>query len=754
MKLRKRDGQIEDFNIGKIQIAIEKAIHEMPNPKKITNKCKAELISNINSKIINLDHEFIDVETVQDIVEAEFTEKGLKALHDVYHGYRIDRTKARIEQTTLMKDIFKKFNAKAIENSNANMDEWSFSGRTEEGTAILQTQIALDYMLPKNISKGHRDGYIYLHDRRQIAVGMANCLMCDLGYLLKGYETRNGDAREAGSYGTACQLTAAIFQSCSISQYGGIASMHIDYDLAPYVKKSFIRHMRKAFKYIRDDNSANFDRINAGSDGISQKFIDTYGPIEIANEALKAKFPAQYKYAYDMLLEEVRQGSESLYHNLNMLESRSGEQLPFSSINFGRDTSPEGRLVTKSLLEASLSGVGKHHRTPIFPISIFCIKEGINKNPGDPNYDLKKLAIESTTKRIYPNYVNGDWSMAKEVPGDIDTYMATMGCRTLVGWDVNGFGSHRVGRGNINPTTIILPKIAIEYGICTGERETADFEGFYKKFYEILELAKESLVWRFEHCANQPLRAGKFLYKNKATRGVDDCTDGTVRNAIRHGSQAIGYIGLAEACCALFGKYHDQDEEVYDFALDLVKRINAFCSKATQETSLNFACYATPAENLCFTAMKQLRSEYGIIPGVTSRDYLTNSHHCPVFNQHTAIEKMEIEAPFHVLCTAGNIHYTELASDPSQNPDAVEKLIDMAMDMDIVYYAVNFPIDNCDDCGHSAIIDEDVCPECGSTNIMRLRRVTGYLTGSYMDNFNYGKIKEVKDRVTHTDLSR
>ena len=752
MKIRKRDGKTEDFNIGKIQVAIDKAIREMPNPNKITNKCKAELISDINTKIVNLDLEYIDIETIQDIVEAEFNTKGLHMLHDLYHDYRTERTKSRMEQTTLMKGILQKFNAKTIENSNANMDEWSFSGRTEEGTAILQSQIALDYMLPKAIANGHKDGYIYLHDRRQIAVGMANCLICDLGHLLKGYETRNGDAREAGTYGTACQLTAAIFQSCSISQYGGIATMHIDYDLAPYVKKSFVKHMKKAFKYV-----VNSDTIHiTNNDGLMDidGFIAKYGSIEMSNKSIKAHFPAQYLYAYDMLVEEVKQGSESLYHNLNMLESRSGEQLPFSSINFGRDISPEGRLVTKSLLEASLAGVGEHHRTPIFPISVFCIKDGVNKKPGDPNYDLKQLAIKSTSKRIYPNYVNGDWSLAKEVDGDIDTNMATMGCRTLVGWDVNGFGSKRIGRGNINPTTLILPRIAIEYGICMGKRETADFEGFYKRFYEILELAKESLLWRFDHCGKQPLRAGRFLYRNKAVRGVDECTDGTVKNAIKHGSQAIGYLGLAESCYALFGKYHDQDKEVYAFSLDLIKRINEFCAKATEETSLNFACYATPAENLCFTSMKQLKADFGIIPGITDRDYLTNSHHCPVFNKHTAIEKMEIEAPFHTLCTAGNIHYTELASDPSQNLKAIEKLIDTAMDMDIVYYVVNFPIDNCDDCGYSGIINGDKCPSCTSTNIMRLRRVTGYLTGSYKDNFNYGKIKEVEDRVTHIDLSR
>jgi ribonucleoside-triphosphate reductase len=405
MKLRKRDGKIEDFNIGKIQIAIDKAIKEMPNPKEITNKCKAKLISNISNKILSLDVEVIDVENVQDIVESEFIAESLHTLYDVYHEYRVERTRARIEQTTLMKKVFEKFNAKTIENSNANMDEWSFSGRSEEGTAILQTQVALDYMVPKDIANSHRRGYLYLHDRRQIAIGMANCLFCDLAHLLKGYETRNGDAREAGTYSTACQLTAAIFQSCSISQYGGIASMHIDYDLAPYVKKSFVKHMKNAVKYIKNNKSKNISIREVSECAYmvyQENGHESMQLIELGNETLKKLYPEQYGYAYDMLLEELKQGSESLYHNLNMLESRSGEQLPFSSINFGRDTSPEGRLVTKSLLEASIAGIGKHHLTPIFPISIFCIKDGVNKKPGDPNYDLKQLAIKSTAKRIYP----------------------------------------------------------------------------------------------------------------------------------------------------------------------------------------------------------------------------------------------------------------------------------------------------------------------------------------------------------------
>ena len=322
-------------------------------------------------------------------------------------------------------------------------------------------------------------------------------------------------------------------------------------------------------------------------------------------------------------------------------------------------------------------------------------------------------------------------------------------CRTLMGYDVNGLGYKRQGRGNNVPNTIILPKLGIEYGICQGKREKADLDGFWKAFEETLLLTEEGLLERYEIMKRQSPKAAPFMYKNGTIQGAEECTD-NVENALKHNTLAIGYIGIAEMCVALFGKNHAEDEEAYKFALKVVERINTFAKEATQRNSLNFACYATPAESLCKTAVNALREQYGIIPGVTDRAYLTNSHHVPVWVEVSIFKKLELEAPFCKYATGGCITYVELDSMFMNNKKAIEKIIHYAFDvLNIPYLAFNFPIDDCEDCGFSGEITGDICPECGSPNITRLRRVTGYLTTDYR-NFNSGKIAEVKDRIKHS----
>lgn len=429
-------------------------------------------------------------------------------------------------------------------------------------------------------------------------------------------------------------------------------------------------------------------------------------------------------------------------------------QVPFTSQNFGRDTSEEGKLVSKWLLKASLNGIGKHHKTSIFPISIFQYKKGVNDKEGTPNYDVKKLAIKSLAKRIYPNIVNCDWSMNVEEPNNPDTYMATMGCRTLVGYDRHGLGYSKVGRGNIVPTTIILPKLGIEHGIVTGERETADLEGFNKALDNVLKTTEISLIDRFAHIALQSPKSAPFMYKNGTIVDFDKCIN-TVYEAMKHNTLAFGYIGIAEMCQALFGKDHADDAEVHKFALGVVKRISDYAKEASEKYNLNFSAYATPAESLCMTAMKRLQKEFGIIPNVTDREYLTNSHHVPVWKEVSVYEKLNLEAPFCKYPTGGCITYIELDSAIMQNEKAIEDIIDYAMSLDIPYLAFNFPIDSCLDCSFQGEFN-DSCPVCGSTNIQQLRRVTGYLTSDY-HNFNNGKVSEVKDRVKHskyTDFSK
>ena len=565
-----------------------------------------------------------------------------------------------------------------------------------------------------------------------------NCLNIDFEKLLhEGFRTRNGDIRPPSTFSTACQQIAVIFQCQSQIQFGGAGSVHIDFDLKPFVKKSFYKYMLYYFTDVE-----NLDEEEALS------ILKTHEPIEIDNEKLQKEMSKAYTYALKSLEREGRQSAEALFHNLNTLESRAGSQVPFTSINYGRDESTEGRLVSKWLLNASLNGIGKHHLTPIFPISIFQYKNGCNANPEDKNYDLKQLAIKSLSKRIYPNFVNCDWSEAHENPLDPDTFFSTMGCRTMLGYDRFSNSYNRVGRGNLVPNTMILPKLGIEYGTCLGQRKKPDLKGFWSAFEDLLMLCEQGLLERFDIMVHQTPEAAPFMYQNGTMKDSQNCQLSTYE-ALKHCTLAIGYIGIAEMCQALFGKNHAEDKEVHKFALEVVKRINDFAKEASERNNLNFSCYATPAEGLCHTAAKALRKQYGIIPKVTDRDFITNSHHCPVWQKVGIFEKLEIEAPFCKYPTGGCITYIELDSTFMNNTKAVEQVIDYAFKkLDIPYLAFNFPIDSCLDCGYQSEFN-DSCPECGSHNIQQLRRVTGYLSSDYR-NFNKGKQAEVEARFKHS----
>lgn len=518
-----------------------------------------------------------------------------------------------------------------------------------------------------------------------------------------------------------------------IWQFGGVGTIHLDYDLAPLVKMSFSKHYKDGLKWILHAD---------------EKYISSV-PKELSVEDEEAKSHKEvYEYALAMLEKEGAQAAQALYHNLNTLESRQGSQVPFTSINLGRDTSPEGRLVTKWMMEASIEGIGKFHLTSIFPISIFQYKSGTNANPDDPNYDLKQLALKSMSKRIYPNWCNGDWSQAHEDPNNPDSYFSTMGCRTLISYDRHGLGYIRQGRGNNVPNTIILPKLGIEYGICLGKRTEPDLDGFWKGLEEALRLCEKGLLERYDIIKRQSPKVAPFMYQNNTMQGAKDCKD-TVEEAVKHNSLAVGLIGVAEMCQALFGKDHSEDEKVHEFALSVIKRMYEFTQEASERNDLNFGLYFTPAEGLCRTALKALRDQYGVIENVTSHEYLTNSCHVPVWQKVSIYDKLRIEAPFTKYATAGCITYVELESTFVHNTKAIEDIIDYAFkELDIPYLAFNFPIDSCLDCGYQGEFNNE-CPECGSQNIQQLRRVTGYLTTDYR-NFNDGKQAEVEERVKHS----
>lgn len=731
----KRDGRENPFNSEKIYVAVMKAFNEREKKDGNVIPEKEDIAKQIAKEISESSKDKMTVEEIQDIVETKLMKSSRPEVAKDYILYRDKRTVVRDRKNKLVQKVMIRAKSQINEHSNANVDEESFSGREKEASADIGKTIALEYEgLSKEVAEAHKIMLIYQHDLEKAIYGVHNCLNLYFQYIFKhGFKTRNGDVRPPKSFSTACQLVAVAFQCQSQVQFGGVGTIHLDYDLAPFVRMSFSKHFKEGLKWVEHE---------------SEEYIN-HVPDSIGIEDEEAKYHTEaYKYAMEMLEKEGSQSAQGLYHNLNTLESRQGSQVPFTSINLGRDTTPEGRMVTRWMLEASIDGIGKFHLTSIFPISIFQYKVGCNANKEDANYDLKQLALESMSKRIYPNWCNCDWSQAHEDEDNPDTYFSTMGCRTLVGYDRHGLGYIRQGRGNNVPNTIILPKLGIEFGTCLGKRTEPDLKGFWDAFEETLKLCEKGLLERFEIMIEQSPKAAPFMYQNNTIQDAKECKD-SVYNALKHNTLAIGYIGVAEMCVALFGKNHAEDKKVHEFALSVVKRINEFAAEASERNDLNFSCYATPAEGLCRTALKALREQYGIIKNVTSHEFLTNSHHVPVYQEISIYDKLRVEAPFCKYPTGGCITYVELDSTFVKNLKAVEDIIDYAFKvLDIPYLAFNFPIDSCLDCGYQGEFN-DCCPMCHSKHIQQLRRVTGYLTTDW-HNFNDGKQAEVQERVKHS----
>lgn len=728
----KRDGRENPFNSEKIYVAVMKAFNEREKKDGNVIPEKEDIAKQIAKEISESSKDKMTVEEIQDIVETKLMKSSRPEVAKDYILYRDKRTVVRDRKNKLVQKVMIRAKSQINEHSNANVDEESFSGREKEASADIGKTIALEYEgLSKEVAEAHKIMLIYQHDLEKAIYGVHNCLNLYFQYIFKhGFKTRNGDVRPPKSFSTACQLVAVAFQCQSQVQFGGVGTIHLDYDLAPFVRMSFSKHFKEGLKWVEHE---------------SEEYIN-HVPDSIGIEDEEAKYHTEaYKYAMEMLEKEGSQSAQGLYHNLNTLESRQGSQVPFTSINLGRDTTPEGRMVTRWMLEASIDGIGKFHLTSIFPISIFQYKIGCNANKEDANYDLKQLALESMSKRIYPNWCNCDWSQAHEDEDNPDTYFSTMGCRTLVGYDRHGLGYIRQGRGNNVPNTIILPKLGIEFGTCLGKRTEPDLKGFWDAFEETLKLCEKGLLERFEIMIEQSPKAAPFMYQNNTIQDAKECKE-SVYNALKHNTLAIGYIGVAEMCVALFGKNHAEDKKVHEFALSVVKRINEFAAEASERNDLNFSCYATPAEGLCRTALKALREQYGVIKNVTSHEFLTNSHHVPVYQEISIYDKLRVEAPFCKYPTGGCITYVELDSTFVKNLKAVEDIIDYAFKvLDIPYLAFNFPIDSCLDCGYQGEFN-DCCPMCHSKHIQQLRRVTGYLTTDW-HNFNDGKQAEVQERV-------
>ena len=740
MDVRKRDGRLVPFDKEKIKLAVLKAFLEVDGENTSYSKEKARDIANY---IESLDKN-MSVEEIQDIVVNKLMASSRKDVATKYVEYRYLHKIARDQYQDLIKAVSEKLTASNVQNQNANVDEHSFGGRMGESNDVVMKQYALNYCVSEMAKNNHLNNEIYIHDLSNYAVGMHNCLSIPFDDLLaNGFNTRQTDVRPAQSINTAFQLVAVIFQIQSLQQFGGVSATHLDWTMVPYVRKSFAKHFKDGVKYLQPE-----DDIERIPDSLS--FDDPE-----ANDIRNSK---AYQYSMEMTEREAKQAAEGIYHNLNTLQSRSGNQLPFSSINYGTCKLPEGRMITKALLNASLEGTGKLHKTPIFPCGIFQCAKGINREPGDPNYDLFQLALKSTSQRLYPNYANVDWSgNAGYDPDDPRTYFSTMGCRTANGWDINGFGQLKDGRGNICPVTIIMPTLAME----AQEKSRVYAEKNDKKllsfdrdpievFMELLDQkiheAKDMLIERFDWICSQSPDSAKFMYENNTMAGY--VPEEGIRSALKHGTLAIGQLGLAETLQILIGCDHTTE-----VGMKLAKRIEQLfkdrCLEFKEEYKLNFGVYYTPAENLCFTAMKKFKDRYGEIPNVSDKDFFTNSMHVPVWKDIDPFEKIDIESQLTGYSSAGCITYVELESTAKHNIEALETIVNYAMDHDIPYFAINVPNDTCVDCGYCDEIDDE-CPMCGSTNIQRLRRVTGYLTGNYTTAFNKGKQQEVELRTKHS----
>lgn len=766
----KRDGRSEVFKPEKIQNAVLKAFYEVDGEE--TERAK-EIAERISTSISEIQRD-LGVEEIQDLVEEKIAQFDMDVARK-YIIYRNDRSRIREMKSPIRIKARNTLNSQNDDRQNANVDGKSFGGRVGAVNSEVMKQIALDEYMSEMSRTNHLSNRIYIHDLDSYAAGMHNCLSIPFDKLLaNGFNTRQTDVRPAQSVNTAGQLIAVIFQLQSLQQFGGVSATHIDWTLMPYVKKSFRKHYIVA--YLK--NTAAFSQIDlmgmlfdSYEDEIGivrnrfEDWIDTnkerfYEETGLKEEdfffANKEKLdPLLYQSAmYDTIL-ETKQAVEALYHNLNTLQSRSGNQLPFTSINYGTCTEPEGRMVIKALLDVSISGIGKLHKTSIFPCGIFQLMKSVNRKPGDPNYDLYRLALRSTAQRLYPNYANCDWSGNEGYdPNNPKTYFSTMGCRTANGWDINGFGQTKDGRGNICPVTIIMPTLAMETKeklknkkLFTGNKDFDEgllVSCFMDYLDEKIGEAKEMLIERYLWICKQSPDSAKFMYENYTMEGYDGKN---IESAMKHGTLAIGQLGLAETLQILVGCNHTTEKGMM-LAKGIEQLFKDRCTEYKKEYSLNFGVYYTPAENLCFTAMTKFKEKYGEIPNVSDKKFFTNSMHVPVWEEMSPFEKIDIESQLTGYSSAGCITYVELASSIKNNIDALEEIVNYAMDKDIPYFAVNVPNDMCTNCGYTDEIGE-ACPMCGCKKIRRLRRVTGYLTGDYTEAFNEGKQQEVDFRVKH-----
>lgn len=765
--IHKRDGRTVPFDSTKITNAIERAFEASHSAKthETAEEITRQVIHNLErSEAIGVP----SVEEVQDMVESVLIENGFVRTAKSYILYRAERSRIREMNTRLMR-IYEDITNKSAIDSDIKRENANINGDTAMGAMLKYgsegaKQFNLMFMMKPEHAEAHRCGDIHIHDMDFLTL-TTTCCQIDLIKLFKGgFSTGHGYLRSPKDIRSYAALACIAIQANQNDQHGGQSIVNFDYAMADGVRLTFKKNYRdnlaRGLELLIQKMDADVWVREMLAQLENEGHVPTLVPQAEFRQAEAEKLrqlnmdDAQINRLQDFAQEKAEQETdhacyqamEALVHNLNTMNSRAGAQVPFSSINYGMDTSPEARMVMRNLLETTQAGLG-NGETPIFPIQIFRVKEGVNYNPEDPNYDLFKLACKTSAKRLFPNFSFQDapFNLQYYKPGHPETEIAYMGCRTRVmGNSYDPEQEISNGRGNLSFTSINLPRLAI--------KANHNLDVFFDSLDHMVALVIDQLLDRFEIQArkcvrNYPFLMGQGVWLDSDTLGWND----EVREVLKHGTLSVGFIGLAETLKALIGEHHGESEKAQNLGLEIIGHMRNLCDDATRRLGMNVTLLATPAEGLSGRFVKIDAKKYGIIPGVTDRDYYTNSFHVPVYYEIGAVDKIRIEAPYHALTNAGHISYVELDGDPSQNLEAFEKIVRVMKEAGIGYGSINHPVDRDPVCGFNGIIG-DTCPNCGREEgdypFERIRRITGYLVGT-LDRFNNAKRKEEADRVKH-----
>ena len=754
----KRDGKKVDFDCTKVALAIKKGFDSVINnpsseeeigEKKYTEKDMHKVYEAVLDKIEKdyADAEKIKIEAIQDIIEDVLKQKKYDDVYESFSEYRERRNQSRqmfSDEKKLHKflKVIEGLGLKSASEDDAKRENANVDGNSAMGTMLhygstVSKEFAKAYLMKPKFAAAHDSGDIHIHDMDFLPMGTTTCMQIDLNKLFKhGFTTGHGFLRKPKDIMSYGALAAIAIQSNQNDQHGGQSIPAFDFYMAPGVlltfKKQFKQDLYDLLDYSEFLNFVNMDKLVKEIDKLdSIEFdIDIFAPFMKETDHIRKIFEKAYESSLAKTDRKTYQAMEAFVHNLNTMHSRAGAQVPFSSINFGTDVSPEGRMVVKNYLLAVDAGLG-HGETPIFPISIFKVKEGINYNPEDRNYDLFRLSCEVSAKRLFPNFsfIDAPYNLEHYKPGDYTTEVGYMGCRTRVlANHVDPDKSVTPGRGNLSFTTVNLPRLGIKHGIVSNEK--TDMEGFYQELGELMDLVKDQLLERFEiQCSkkvyNFPflLGAGVWLDSEKLKPGDK------LRKVLKHGTLSIGFIGLAECLKALIGKHHGESEEAQKLGIEIITFMRKKCDEYTEKYNLNFTCLATPAEGLSGRFVKIDKAVYGKLKGITDRDYYTNSFHVPVYYNISIVDKIKTEAPYHALTNAGHISYIELDGDTTNNIDVFEKVVRTMKEAGIGYGAINHPVDRDPVCGYVGVIG-DVCPGCGR------REFEAVNVDDIKDNFN------------------